>query len=93
MGDFACVMTQAVLAKVVFGTPGGCAGCFEFGVEDVLLIIAEIKLHRIGAVSICHFCHFLSDFGYKKTAVKCSIFTTVRFRFYSVLGAITHSKL
>ena len=21
-------MTQAVLAKVVFGTPGGCAGCF-----------------------------------------------------------------
>jgi len=28
VGDFACVMTQAVLAKVVFGTPGGCAGCF-----------------------------------------------------------------
>ena len=27
------------------------------------------------------------------TPVKCSIFTTVRFRFYSVLGAITHSKL
>ena len=27
-GHFACVMTQAVLAKVVFGTPGGCAGCF-----------------------------------------------------------------
>ena len=25
MGDFACVMTQAVLAKVVFGTPGECA--------------------------------------------------------------------
>ena len=24
-GDFACVMTQAVLAKVVFGTRGGCA--------------------------------------------------------------------
>ena len=41
-------------------------GCFEFGVEDVLLIIAEIKLNRIGAVSICHFCHFLSDFGHKK---------------------------
>ena len=28
MGNFACVMTQAVLAKGVFGTPGGCAGCF-----------------------------------------------------------------
>ena len=28
MGDFACVMTQAVLAKVVFGTPGGGTGCF-----------------------------------------------------------------
>ena len=28
VGNFACVMTQAVLAKVVFGTPGGCAGCF-----------------------------------------------------------------
>ena len=38
------------------------AGCFELGVEDVLLIIAEIKLHRIGAVSICHFFHFLSLF-------------------------------
>ena len=25
MGNFACVMTQAVLAMVVFGTPGGCA--------------------------------------------------------------------
>ena len=24
-----CVMTGAVLAKVVFGTPGGCAGCFK----------------------------------------------------------------
>ena len=24
----ACEGTQAVLAKVVFGTPGGCAGCF-----------------------------------------------------------------
>ena len=23
-----CEGTQAVLAKVVFGTPGGCAGCF-----------------------------------------------------------------
>ena len=28
MGNFACVMTQAVLAKVVLGTPGGGAGCF-----------------------------------------------------------------
>ena len=28
-GDFACVMTQAVLAKVVFGTPKGCAGCLK----------------------------------------------------------------
>ena len=28
VGNFACVMTQAVLAKVVFGTPRGCAGCF-----------------------------------------------------------------
>ena len=28
MGNFACVMTQAVLAKVVCGTPGGGAGCF-----------------------------------------------------------------
>lgn len=28
MGNFACVMTQAVLAMVVFGTPGGCAKCF-----------------------------------------------------------------
>ena len=26
MGNFACVMTQAVLAKVVLGTPGGCVG-------------------------------------------------------------------
>jgi len=25
VGIFACVMTQAVLAKVVFGTRGGCA--------------------------------------------------------------------
>ena len=25
VGNFACVMTQAVLAKVVLGTPGGCA--------------------------------------------------------------------
>ena len=66
---------------------------FEFGSENVLLIIAEIKLHRIGAVSLCHFCHFLSDFGYKKTAVKCSIFTTVCFVFYSILGVTTHSKL
>ena len=70
MGDFACVMTQAVLAKVVFGTPGGCAGCFELGVEDVLLIIAEIKLHRIGAVSLCHFCHFLSYFWVQKNCCK-----------------------
>ena len=62
------------------------AGCFELGVEDVLLIIAEIKLHRIGAVSLCHFCHFLSLFWVQKAAVKCSIFTTVRFKFYSVLG-------
>ena len=62
------------------------AGCFELGVEDVLLIIAEIKLHRIGAVSLCHFCHFLSLFWVQKTAVKCSIFTTVRFKFCSVLG-------
>lgn len=30
------------------------AGCFEFGSENVLLIITEIKLHRIGAVSVCH---------------------------------------
>ena len=28
--------------------------CFEFGSENVLLIITEIKLHRIGAVSVCH---------------------------------------
>ena len=28
LASTACVMTQAVLAKVVFGTPGGCAGCF-----------------------------------------------------------------
>lgn len=26
MGNFACVMTQAVLAKVVLGTLGGCVG-------------------------------------------------------------------
>ena len=25
----ACEGTQAVLAKVVFGTPGGCAGCLK----------------------------------------------------------------
>ena len=31
-------------------------------------------------------------FWYKKTAVKCSIFTTVRFRFYSALGITIHSK-
>ena len=45
----------------------------------------------------CGFClplsHVLSKFGYKKTAVKCSIFTTVCFMFYSILGVITHSKL
>ena len=34
-----------------------------------------------------------SFLGYKKTAVKCSIFTTVCFMFYSILGVITHSKL
>lgn len=28
----------------------------------------------------------LSDFGYKKTAVKCSIFTTVCFNVYSIFG-------
>ena len=28
VGNFVCVMTQAVLAKVVFGTSLGCARCF-----------------------------------------------------------------
>ena len=35
---------------------------------------------------------FLS-FGYKKTAVKCSIFTTVCFKFYLVLGITIQNKL
>lgn len=49
--------------------------------KDTLKDLAEI----LGKV--------LSKFWYKKTAVKCSIFTTVCFRFYSILGVITHSKL
>ncbi len=31
MGDFACVMTQAVLAMVVFDTPEGCVGILMVG--------------------------------------------------------------
>ena len=42
------------------------AGCFEFGVEDVLLIIAEIKLHRMGAVSVCHCATSFLNLGTKK---------------------------
>ena len=58
----------------------------------------EVKLDDeeyivVKQVSLCHFCHFLSGFGYKKTAVKCSIFTTVCFKFYLVLGITTHNKL
>ena len=67
--------------------------CFEFGSENVLLIINEIKLHRIGAVSVCHCATSFLNLGTKKTAVKCSIFTTVCFVFYLILGVTTHSKL
>ena len=60
------------------------AGCFELGVEDVLLIIAEIKLHRIGAVSLCHFCHFLSLFWVQKNCCKM-------FDFYNSLFQVLFS--
>ena len=57
----------------------------------------NIYQEDINEVKGCGFglplCHVLSKFGYKKTAVKCSIFTTVCFMFYSILGVITHSKL
>ena len=60
------------------------AGCFELGVEDVLLIIAEIKLHRIGAVSLCYFCHFLSLFWVQKNCCKM-------FDFYNSLFQVLFS--
>ena len=60
------------------------AGRFELGVEDVLLIIAEIKLHRIGAVSICHFFHFLSLFWVQKNCCKM-------FDFYNSLFQVLFS--
>ena len=40
--------------------------CFEFGSENVLLIITEIKLHRIGAVSVCHCATSFLNLGTKK---------------------------
>ena len=40
--------------------------CFEFGSENVLLIINEIKLHRIGAVSVCHCATSFLNLGTKK---------------------------
>ena len=42
------------------------ARCFEFGSENVLLIITEIKLHRIGTVSVCHCATFFLNLGTKK---------------------------
>ena len=53
-------------------------------IEDVLLIIAEIKLHRIGAVSLCHFCHFLSFLGVQKNCCKM-------FDFYNSLFQVLFS--
>ena len=45
----------------------------------------------------CGFClplsHVLPKNGYKKTAVKCSVFTTVCFVFNSILGVTTQGKL
>ena len=40
--------------------------CFELGIENVLLIITEIKLHRIGAVSVCHCATSFLNLGTKK---------------------------
>ena len=40
--------------------------CFEFGSENVLLIITEIKLHRIGTVSVCHCVTSFLNLGTKK---------------------------
>ena len=37
--------------------------------------------------------HVLPKNGYKKTAVKCSVFTTVCFVFNSILGVTTQGKL
>ena len=42
------------------------AGCFELGIENVLLIITEIKLHQIGAVSVCHWVKSFLKMGTKK---------------------------
>ena len=45
----------------------------------------------------CGFClplsHVLPKNGYKKTAVKCSVFTTVCFVFNSILGVTTQGSL
>jgi hypothetical protein len=43
--------------------------CYCLGISDD----TRRNVDSIGAVSLCHFCHFLSGFEYKKTAVKCSI--------------------
>ena len=47
MGDFACVMTQAVLAKVVLGTPGGCAGVWK----TIVLVQREQARLRIDKIN------------------------------------------
>ena len=63
MGDFACVMTQAVLAKVVFGTPGGCAGCFK--------MYKTIELRYIYIVALTHNSYLaivrLSEYNHAET--------------------------
>ena len=51
MKNFACVMTQAVLAMVVFDTPKGCVGVWKTIVleqrEQARLRIDKINSHDI----------------------------------------------
>ena len=61
------------------------AGCFEFGSENVLLIIAEIKLYRIGAVSVCHWVTSFLKMG-KKNCCKMFGFYNSLFRVWFNFG-------
>ena len=63
-------------------------GC---GIENVS--IEKVTPKPVSYTHLLPLSQVLPKNGYKKTAVKCSMFTTVCFVFYLILGAIIHSKL
>ena len=84
----------------LFDVDGKRVGYFgepKFLIQDVLLIIIQVKLYGVFSCPFCHFpflisydCLRFSKNRYKKTAVTCSIYTSLYHFLFGCMGISVH---